>query len=189
MPIVSTQVYCLTAKFGSFLDHAETGEKGQNVISSSVQHLISFIFAIHVSFIIIYQWCGFCWQSLGRNLWPPFVYIAVLLDWKNKHIIGVLGTNVATISWLHFARYNWPHSFTARCCKRQISCHNKRYIQSRPCTGEVQTRHKYWHLTCTLLCCDYSTLWEALHANMVEIGARCSDKNVKILGRYQWIGW
>ena len=43
--------------------------------------------------------------------------------------------------------------------------------------------------TCTLLCCDYSTLWEALHVNMVEIGARCSDKNVKILGRYQWIGW
>ena len=42
--------------------------------------------------------------------------------------------------------------------------------------------------TCTLLCCDYSTLWEALHVNMVEIGARCSDKNVKILGRYQWIG-
>ena len=43
--------------------------------------------------------------------------------------------------------------------------------------------------TCTLLCCDYSTLLEALHVNMVEIGARCSDKNVKILGRYQWIGW
>ena len=43
---------CLTAKFGSFLDHAETGEKGQNVISSSVQHSISLIFAIHVSFII-----------------------------------------------------------------------------------------------------------------------------------------
>ena len=42
---------CLTAKFGSFLDHAETGEKGQNVISSSVQHPISLIFAIHVSFI------------------------------------------------------------------------------------------------------------------------------------------
>ena len=42
--------------------------------------------------------------------------------------------------------------------------------------------------TCTLLCCDYSTLWEALHVNMVEIGARCSDKYVKILGGYQWIG-
>ena len=36
--------------------------------------------------------------------------------------------------------------------------------------------------TCTLLCCDYSKLWEALHVNMVEIGARCSDKNVNILG-------
>ena len=75
------------------------------------------------------------------------------------------------------ARYNWPHSFSclARCCKRQISCHNKRYIQSRPRTGEVQTRHEYWN--CTLLCCDYlySMLWEALHANKVEIGARCSD--------------
>ena len=43
---------CVTAKFGSFLDHAKMGEKGQNVISSSVQHLISLIFAIHVSFII-----------------------------------------------------------------------------------------------------------------------------------------
>ena len=77
-------------------------------------------------------------------------------------------------------------SCAARCCKRQISCHNKRYIQSRPCTGEVQ--HVTNIETCTLLCCDYSTLWEALHVNMVEIGARCSDKNVKILGRYQWIG-
>ena len=43
--------------------------------------------------------------------------------------------------------------------------------------------------TCTLLCCDYSTLWEALHVNMVEIGARLSDENVKILVSYQWIGW
>ena len=42
--------------------------------------------------------------------------------------------------------------------------------------------------TCTLLCCDYSTLWEALHVNMVEIGARCSDENVKILVSCQWIG-
>ena len=47
---------CLTAKFGSFfmfLDHAETGEKGQNVTSSSVQHPISLIFAINVSLIIL----------------------------------------------------------------------------------------------------------------------------------------
>ena len=49
------------------------------------------------------------------------------------------------------ARYNWPHSFScvARCLKRQISCHNKRYIQlsqSRPCTC-----HKYWNLYVTML--------------------------------------
>ena len=43
--------------------------------------------------------------------------------------------------------------------------------------------------TCTLLilCCYYSTLWEALHVNMVEIGACFSDENVKILVSYQWI--
>ena len=56
----------------------------------------------------------------------------------------------------NFARYNWPHSFscTARWLKRQISCHNKRYIQlsqSRPCTGEVQTRHEYWNLYITMM--------------------------------------
>ena len=87
---------------------------------------------------------------------------------------------------LRVARY----SCAARCCKRQISCRNKRYIQlsqSRPRTGEVQTRHEYWNLYVTS--CDHTTLWKALDANMVEIGARCSDKNVKILGRYQWIGW
>ena len=50
---------CLTAKFGRFLDHAETGEKGQNVISSSVQHPISLIFEIHVSFIIPLNDVGF----------------------------------------------------------------------------------------------------------------------------------
>ena len=35
---------CLTGKFGSFLDHTETGEKRQNVINYSVQHPISLIF-------------------------------------------------------------------------------------------------------------------------------------------------
>ena len=56
----------------------------------------------------------------------------------------------------NLTRYNWPHSFScaARCLERQISCHNKRYIQlsqSRPCTGEVQTRHEYWNLYVTML--------------------------------------
>ena len=25
-----------------------------------------------------------CWQSIGRNLWPQFVYMSVLLNWKKK---------------------------------------------------------------------------------------------------------
>ena len=35
------------------------GEKGQNVISSSVQHPISLIFAIHVSFNFFYHTFSF----------------------------------------------------------------------------------------------------------------------------------
>ena len=58
---------------------------------------------------------------------------------------------------------------------------------------DLKKKKKCRHVTnidaCTLLCCDYSTLWEALHVNMVEIGARFSDENVKILVSYQWIGW
>ena len=46
---------CVTAKFRSFFDHAETDEKRQNVISSSILRPISFIFAVHVSFIISLQ--------------------------------------------------------------------------------------------------------------------------------------
>ena len=48
-PVKST---CMTAKFGSFFDHAEMEEKRQNVISSSISHPISFIFAVHVFYHI-----------------------------------------------------------------------------------------------------------------------------------------
>ena len=37
---------------------------------------------------------------------------------------------------------------------KSLICHNKRYIQlsqSRPCTGEVHTRHEYWNLYVTML--------------------------------------
>ena len=76
---------CLTAKFGSFLDHAETGEKGQNVISSSVQHPISLIFAIHVSFILPLP---MMWVLLTKPMQKSV--ITVCLHWsfaslKNKH--------------------------------------------------------------------------------------------------------
>ena len=73
---------CLTAKFGSFLDHTETSEKGQNVISSSVQHPISLILQSMFLLSYLYQWGGFCSQSICRNLRPQFVYTAVSLDWK-----------------------------------------------------------------------------------------------------------
>ena len=88
---------CLTAKFGSFFDHAETGEKGQNVISSSVQHPISLIFAIHVSFIIPLP---MMWILLTRPMQKSVTTVCLHCTFarlKNKHI-GVQGTNVATIA-------------------------------------------------------------------------------------------
>ena len=45
---------CLTAKFAASRPRPTelTGKKTQNVISSSVQHLISLIFAIHLSYTV-----------------------------------------------------------------------------------------------------------------------------------------
>ena len=86
---------CLTAKFGRFLDHAEMGKKGQNVISSSIQHPISFSFAIHVSFIILLP---MMWISLAKPMQKSVTTVCLHCSFatlKNKHI-GVLGTNVAT---------------------------------------------------------------------------------------------
>ena len=86
---------CLTAKFGSFSDHAETGEKGQNVISSSAQHPISLIFAIHVSFIIPLP---IMWILLIKPMQKSVTTVCLHCSFaklKNKHI-GVLGTIVAT---------------------------------------------------------------------------------------------
>ena len=93
---------CLTAKFGSFLDHAELGKKGQNLISSSVQHPISLFFAIHVPFIIPLP---MMWILLTKPMQKSVTTVCLDCSFarlKNKHI-GVLGTNVATISWLHWS--------------------------------------------------------------------------------------
>ena len=54
------------------------------------------------------------------------------------------------------------------------SCHNRDPVQAK-------LKHVTNIETCTLLCCDHIALWKALDANMVENGARYSDKNVKIL--------
>ena len=95
---------CLTAKFGNFLEHAEMGEKVQNVISSSVQHLISLIFAIHVSFIIPLP---MMWILFTKPMQKSVTTVCLHCSFarlKNKHIhVGVLGTTVATISWLHWS--------------------------------------------------------------------------------------
>ena len=93
---------CLTAKFGSFFDHVEMGEKGQNVISSSVQHQISLIFAIHVSFIIPLPMMWILLTKPMQKSVPTVCLHCSFAKLKNKHI-GVLGTNVATISWLHWS--------------------------------------------------------------------------------------
>ena len=49
------------------------------------------------------------------------------------------------------------------------------------CLNHDSVPAKFKHVTnietCTLLCCDHFTLWKAVDANMVENGARCSDKN------------
>ena len=52
MPKVSTQVYIIDRKIWKLFRPRGNGEKGQNVINSSVQHPISLIFVIHISFII-----------------------------------------------------------------------------------------------------------------------------------------
>ena len=88
---------CLAARFGNFLDDAGKGKKRQNVISVNIWFLWFSQALILAS--SLYQWCGFCWQSLSRNLWPKFVYIAVSkLYWKSN-----AEASVAARSWLH-----WP---------------------------------------------------------------------------------
>ena len=73
---------CLTTKFGRFLDcrNGVTGEKGQNVISSSVQHPISLIFAIHVSFIIPLPMMWILLTKPMQKSVTTVFYIAVSLD-------------------------------------------------------------------------------------------------------------
>ena len=92
----------LTAKFGSFLDHAETGEKGENVISSFVKLPISLIFALHVSFIIHLPMMGILLTKPMQKSVNTVCLHCSFARLKNKHI-GVLGTNVATMSWLHWS--------------------------------------------------------------------------------------
>ena len=118
---------CLTAKFGSFLDHEETGEKGQNVICSSVQHLISLIFAIHVSFIIPLPMMWILLTKPMQKSVPTVCLHCSFARLKNKYV-EVLGTNVATISWLHWSPVSgYRHKQTDRQIKA-CWCYRPAYI-------------------------------------------------------------
>ena len=92
---------CLTAKFGSFLDHAETGEKGTKCDQFFCPNPISLI-AIHVSFIIPLPMMWILLTKPMQKSVPTVCLHCSFARLKNKHI-GVLGTNVATISWLHWS--------------------------------------------------------------------------------------
>ena len=83
MPKVSTQVHMLDRKIWKLFRPCGNGRKRANLLSN-----IRFLWFLQSMFLLSYlkalpmSSCGFCWQSLCRNLWPQFVYIAVLLDWK-----------------------------------------------------------------------------------------------------------
>ena len=86
----------------AFQTTRKRAKKGQNVISSSVQHPISLIFAIHVSLIIPLP---MMWILLTKPMQKSVTIVCLHCSFarlKNKHI-GVLGTNVATMSWLHWS--------------------------------------------------------------------------------------
>ena len=82
---------CLTAKFGSFLDHAK---KGKMWSVSSVQRPISLIFAIHVSFIIPLP---MMWILLTKPMQKSVTTVCLHSSFARlKNKLGVLGTSVAS---------------------------------------------------------------------------------------------
>ena len=117
------------------LDNFKVPKIDTKVTNSSTNCLISVKIAILTPHII---------PTPLVNIWLVFICGYRARVWPLK-MDPKLGFWVDSKSHPKLARYNWPHSFScaARCGKRQISCHNKRYIQSRPRTGEVQTRHEY----------------------------------------------
>ena len=98
MPKVSAQVYMLDRKIWKlFRPRGNRRKKDKIEISSSLQLPISLIFAIHVSFIIPLP---MMWILLTKPMQKSLTTVCLhssFVRLKNKHI-GVLGTNVATIS-------------------------------------------------------------------------------------------
>ena len=86
MPKVSTHVCMLDRKIWKLFRPRGNGQKGTKCdqFFCPTSDFFDFCNPRHVTFIIPlgFKWCGFFWQSLCRNMWPQFVYIAVSLDWK-----------------------------------------------------------------------------------------------------------
>ena len=102
MPKVSTQVYMLDCKILNLFRPRGNGRKRTKCNQFFIQHLISLIFAIHVSFIIPLP---MIWILLTKPMQKSVTTVCLHCSFarlKNKHI-GVLGTNVATTSWLHWS--------------------------------------------------------------------------------------
>ena len=73
-PTCSTS--CPVVKFGSFSNMRKRVNKDKmwTVLSPNIQFLwlLQYICLLwHLN-----HWCGFCWQSICRHLWPEFVYIS-----------------------------------------------------------------------------------------------------------------
>ena len=88
-------------------------------MSSILLSNIRFLWFLQSMFLksFLNQRCGFYWQSLCRNMWPQFVYIAVSLDWTRQFsnhesrllsgshtfaIIVILDLKIHQSMWIHW---------------------------------------------------------------------------------------
>ena len=109
---VSTQVYMLDRKIWKLFRTRAKKDKLWSVLLSNIR----FLWFLQSMFLLSYLYQWFCWQ-LSKT--KPMAFLHRLLAYaeicdhslftlqfryrlKNKHI-GELGTNVATISWLHWS--------------------------------------------------------------------------------------
>ena len=150
-----------------------------------------------------------CLHLLQHGVWKCMCFANIIIQNKTLLVMFYRQHKTLWYQFCHFKHFlkaeNSEGSLASSCVElpditgrtalalRPDAVNAKYHVITNATYNRDPVAAKFKHVTnidtCTLLCCDYSTLWEALHVNMVEIGARCSDKNVKILGRYQWIGW
>ena len=136
---------CLTAKFWKLHRTCGNGQKRTkmwSVLLSNIQFLWFLQSMLLLSYL--YQWYGFCWQKSMQKSVTTVCLHCSFARLNNKHI-GVLGTNVATISWLHWSPVSEYRSSSDRaddcqsvwsCDMRQESCFN---IRSQACESRKRS--------------------------------------------------